>query len=276
MTVRTIFKRLMIPILLFISFFSGFSCQTGFSVRAYLSGFARGSQHELAPYGVPWTYSWAHTASGEEWTHLKPLYGETHANWWGEVFPYSEPVFPENVRVAVTNNVFLALFEGDTSWKVMQEGRKIEGIACKYDYSEVYGSLSDIRKEPDGSYSFLPVPGGNSHYWPTIPLAKMDTGRKLVAVIIISHMCLIPDQADGPDNLRKARYIGAIGIDWKFADGSGPVELGYCDGIIHGKFIELTPQWRVNVATSMTAEQIRTLPLPDERYFKMPNGKYPM
>ena len=56
-------------------------------------------------------------------------------------------------------------------------------------------------------------------------------------------------------------------------DGSCPHNI--CTGVAHGKYIKPTRDWRVVVMSSMTKDDVRTLPMPPTEVFLMPDGKYP-
>lgn len=232
-----------------------------------LADFDRETVHEENPYGVPSNWSWARHSSDDQWTHLTPLYGETRTNFWIEVFPYDQPLYPENVKVAVKKHVYLALFEGDDTWQIIQKWEELDGAWYNYPYTQKLGAITDIEKEPDGSYSFGLIEGGNAHLWPTRNSPRIDFPGKLRAVIYVCQARLILDDPDGPDNRDKAKYIIGGGVDWKMPDGGGPPGLGYCDAIHHGKYIRLTNNWRLLIVSSMTKKERETFPLPPEKYF---------
>ena len=246
-----------------------------FNTNEYISGFLQMSSHEENPYGVPAGWSWARHSSNDEWTHLNALYGETRTNFWIEVYPYSNPVFPANVKIAVTNHVYLALMEGEDEWRVIQKKERLNGSWYNYEYNIERSQITDLEKEADGSYSFSVLPGGNAHLWPDYRPVPLSRYGELKAVIYIFHTRLILDDPSGPDNIAKAQYVIAGGLDWKLENGLCPSGLGYCDAIHHGKFIILGPEWRAYVATSMTEKELETFPPIPNRYFLLPNGQYP-
>lgn len=246
-----------------------------FDVQEYMADFTRGSSHEANPFGVPPSWSWSRTASGDEWTHLFPLYGEDHSNFWLEVYPYETEEIPENLRVAVINHVYLGLIEGETDWRVIQQEDELNGRYYDYLYQQDRGPILDIRLEEDGSESFALLPGGNAHLWPRSGVVEIASHGTLLAACYIVHARLISDNSSSPDGLTESQLVLAGGMDWKYSNGLGPEELGYCDAIHHGKFMVLQEDWRAYVATTMTAEELEGYPAIPKEYFLLPHGSFP-
>ena len=251
---------------------------TAFDVKSYLSKFVIGTPHEAIPHGVPSSYNWYNKSTRCEWTGSNDagcaLSSEyKYANWWGVVYVDTTNYRAPNTRVNIWKDVkMLFLYEGSNQWEIVQQSTdpsKWGGAGYPEDWT---GSNTAINKriESDGSISYVPKDGYNSHFYPGPWITALQI--KNVHSIVIAYTRLILDNPNGTDDRSSSKYIIEIGGDNRKSSGDqGAVQRGFGAGV----FIKPAVGWRTVVMTSMSSNNLNTLPIPPAELFRMPDGNYP-
>jgi hypothetical protein len=248
-----------------------------FDSRSFLARFVAGAPHDGSLHGVPGAYDWSTHSLVHAGTN-PPRPETTHMDWWGEIYVDSSDYHAPNTRVALANGKLLVLYEGATTWRIVQDTRVIEGGAWTEDFKRQDQPI-DMRVEPGGSRSIVPHEGHNAHFWPKVGFYKVE-GR-LRAVMSIVHTRLILADAKRADDRESSKYLIGLGADWRKPDGSCPIrhtdkgDLPECTGVGHGKETRPTTSWRVVVFHTMSEADLATLPMPPESVFRMPDGTFP-
>ena len=107
----------------------------------------------------------------------------------------------------------------------------------------------------------------------------MQVGGSIRAAIAIGSVRLVLANPSGPDDRGSSHFIIAMGSDWRTSSGGGcPTnQFGQlaCQGVGGGRFIYPRNQWRAAVMSTMTADDLRTLPMPPAEAFRLPDGTFP-
>lgn len=137
-----------------------------------------------------------------------------------------------NVRVEVRNYRTYALANG--SWILVQDqnnGGLGSGLFFP-NYQPGWGN-PNVRNEPDGGQSWLPVTSGLWHGWPG---SRAIVPAGTTAVCSQFEARLVLDNSSGPDNRASARMLAEAGFDWWQSTTSGTNDLG-----MNGRY-KLVPQ----------------------------------
>lgn len=253
----------------------GSGALTAANLRAFLLKFVPGTEHEARPHGVPTGYDW-YAASSQP--ALTPPNEETLTNWWGQVYVDETGVIAPNVRVAVANITYLALYDDSDDWVVIQDDPLMGGGTWAEDFhSNCDASAYDVRQEQDGGFSWTTASGCNAHYWPNGGQSDIDEA-KLRAAVVVGFTRLALDDQHGADNRAESAYINGLGADWRVEGGGCPTppesDVMVCSGVGGGKFIRVGSEWRTMLFQSMSAAELDTFPLPPLEYFEQPDGQY--
>lgn len=248
-----------------------------FDVKMLLTRFVPGINHELIPHGVPSGYDWYGTSSRCKWTGCDDagctIEDYKLGNWWGVIYTDITNAHPPNTRVNVWKDVkMLYLYEGTTQWQLIQQSLNNTsswgGCGYREDFATCDSGLGD-RLEPDGTISYVPNNGHNSHFWPG-PFINLQTNKKLHCITIM-YARLIKANPSGTDDRTQSKYIISAGGDFRKSYD----QLGIMRGFAVGKFIQPTNEWRIVIGSSLSLNNLNTLPMPSAEYFIMPDGTYP-
>lgn len=243
-------------------------------LRGLLASNAPGTAHEAFPHGVPTSYDW-YARSRANPTRTDPRL--TRLNWWGQVFTDTTGERGDNARVAVREGVVLLLFAGESTWVPGQRTNLLAGGSWSEDFQSHPCGVFDVRAEPDASRSFVPDVGCAAHFWPDV--AHIDIGtRALRAVVSVAHVRLVAGDPADTDDLSASRYLVGLGVDWRDPVSGCPANdagVPICSGAGVGRMIRPTPGWRAVVFSTMTNDDLASLPLPPIAFFQHPDGGWP-
>ena len=250
--------------------------------------------NDLALAGIPSNYGWAHgpghVVMGNDprgtntpsWWTVNNSYYKSGA-YWNAVLPWFV-VFDgvgnaaSNTRVQLRNLKLYIKSKRSGSWNLVTSST---GVGGEYYPKSLQGSDTrppNVRNESDGSTSVLP-PLGNLvfHGWGG-GITQID-GSDVGALFITLQARLVKDNASGPDDRSKAKYLVHVGGDYYPDRSTRTSDLApayYFPGIGMSRAKLVTNEWRaynfstINVGVEdpgggvMTEAQLRAAPPPLE------------
>lgn len=257
-----------------------------FDIKSYLSKWVPGTLHEAIPHGVPIGYNWRERATRCKWCGSDSKQdcpngcpnGTNYIlnNWWMGLYVDESNQYANNVRVNVWKDVkLLFLYQGSSTWQLVQRSLNNtstwQGAAYPEDFIGTNIAI-DKRLETDGTISYLPRiyngNGYNAHFYPGS--YYQSEPNKIIHAIVIGHVRLIKTNPSGPDNRASSKFIIQAGADLRYSGQTGIIR-----GFGAGVFIKPTSEWRTLVMSTLSLDNLNTLPLPPKEYFVMPDGNYP-
>jgi hypothetical protein len=115
------------------------------------------------------------------------------------------------------------------------------------------------------------------HPWPNHPAYQPVVGSPR-AVLAVAAVRLIKADPSGPDDRASSHFLIHTGADWRTADGLCPKNASgqnVCPGVGIGRFIYPKVQWRSATFSSMSSQDIASLPPPPADAFRLPDGTFP-
>jgi hypothetical protein len=196
-------------------------------------------------------------------------------NWWAIAGVDPTLQRPVNTRIEFRNPKYLVLYPGSDTWQTYFVGDPIGGGGFKADFSGgcTYGGVDiDVN-----AISLDPQANCFDHIWPTDP-AYQQVGGSIRAAISIASVRLVLANPNGTDDRASSHFILAMGSDWRSPDGACPLnQFGEqsCNGVGGGRFIYPKVTWRAAVMSTMTTQDLASLPLPPASAFQLPDGTMP-
>lgn len=166
-----------------------------------------GRSHELAPAGVPSSYSWA------RWPRIgagnRPPAGFGAVTGWGHVFYASSPIGSDPGIVEIRNmNVYVCDKTGG-NWRRLQTG-SIEGGEYRADFSKNTSKQPGLFSVLDGVAKVKFEFGNTFHFWPRQGRALLPKGDLCGFAILLEARVVPNSQGSGARGI----YLMGLGADY--------------------------------------------------------------
>jgi hypothetical protein len=212
--------------------------------------------HEGIPHGVPEAYGWTRKprlAMGNNPGKFKSMVA------WGQVYEAAEGNFSQNTRVQIKNMKAYQLSKSDKTWHLLQSSQRVEGAAYREDFQNNLNKKADVRREADGSISVKLHKNYNYHFWPSMSRANIDP-RNIGGLIVTVYARLIPDRAQGEQDLSRARFILNVGGDYWSSQNANWDNFKTNGEIGMGRFKYLTKDWKLFSMTTLSQQELACYP----------------